>query len=143
MFAGLLALAMLIMKAFPETPTARALMLYLVELPLRMAGQIERKHIILLAIILFAGQSLALIGSAELALAYAVDLSIYYDAVIATSLAAASARLKSAWLFVKTRFIRLTGPLTRARRPRRPKTGDSRRRAANDDEDPRWLVEAA
>lgn len=137
MLAGLLAVAMLIMKLFPRTPTADALTLYLVELPIRTAQRLERKHLILVAILLCAGQSLALIGSAELALAYAVDMSIYYDLLIAAWTAAALGRLKEARLAFRMRRPRRlrARPLTRARAPKRSKTETTCGQPANDEDD--------
>ena len=144
MLIGFFALAMVIMKLFPETPLAQRLMLYLVALPIEAARKLERKHLILLAILLFAGQSFALIGSAELALAYAVDMSLYYDALITVSTAAAATRLKAAGLAVRMRWRRLCGgrPLTRARRPRQSKQAAPRKQAANDDGECRRLQAA-
>jgi hypothetical protein len=144
MVAGLPALAMCFIKLFPRTLTAEALHLYLVELPIRAAQNLERRHLILLAIFLAIGQSLALIGSAELAIAYAVDMSIYYDALLAASAVTAAMHIKAAWLSLKTRIPRLPDPrpLINARSPRRAKAGASRQAPANDDGDDSLLAAA-
>ena len=146
MLAGLLAAAMLVMKLFPETPFARLLHLYLVELPIKLARRIKRTDVILVVIILCAGQTLALAGSFELAMAYAVDLSIYADAVVATYLAALSVRLKNAWWATRSRVTRLLTAVLRPRpRSRRTKRTIARRDdACNDDDHPAsWVALAA
>ncbi|MFN3388882.1 MAG: hypothetical protein ACK40O_08100 [Allosphingosinicella sp.] len=128
MLAGLLGLALLAMTLFPETPLARTLHLYLVELPLRMAGRVERSHIILLVFLLVAGQGLVLIGSAELALAYAVDLSLYADAVLATTLAAAAARVRTVWWTCRSTAARIRRrPAAAARAPDQAGPAERRR----------------
>lgn len=136
MLAGTLALAIVVVRLFPETPLARALHLYLVELPLEMARRIERKHIILLVIVLCAGQTLALAGSVELGLAYAAEMAAYYDALLAASLAAAAARVRGAWLAARTGLARIALALRKPRaRSARTKARPVRAvRPDNDDE---------
>lgn len=135
MLTGLLALVILVIKLFPDTALARSLHRWLVEWPVEMAGRIERKHIILVVILLCAGQTLAIAGSAELALAYAMDMSLYLDTMLAAFIAAAAARLKAAAaafrqavLSVAAR-IRRPRPRTRRRRPSIPRP----RKPSNDD----------
>ncbi|HEX8193233.1 MAG TPA: hypothetical protein VF552_10060 [Allosphingosinicella sp.] len=144
MLTGFLAFAILVIRLFPETPFARALQLFLVEAPLAFAKRIERQHLILLVLLLCMGQTLALLGSAELALAYAVDMSLYADAVIMTTFAAYAARFKAAWRHVRAATLRL---VTRIARPRRRdvRTKAAARRPAppsNDDEPAPALIAA-
>ena len=144
MIAGILALAMLIIKLFPETPTARVLMLYLVELPMRAAQKLERRHIILLAVVICAGQSLVLLGSAELALAYALDMSAYYDLLIVAWTAAAATRAKAAWIAVRMVLPRpsVIRSLARPRSSRRSAATTSCQQADNDEDDIGLLIAA-
>ncbi len=143
MLAGLFALSMLVMKLYPDTLLARSLHLWLVERPLQMADKFERKHLILVAIILFSGPSLAALGSAEVAMLYAVDLSLYVDAVLVTSLSAFAASIKSGWArFVRGAGRRLRGH-RRGTRSRRVRTPQGRRRAPSNDDEPAWARMAA
>jgi type IV secretory pathway VirB6-like protein len=134
MLAGLLALLILVMKLFHETAAARWLHRCLVEVPLARASRIRRSDILFILVLLAAGQSLALLGSVDLAMLYAVDLSLYLDAAIAVSAAAAAASLRARWTSVKAL---LRAPLRRkTRRPARPRSRRSRPlpRTGNDDE---------
>ncbi len=136
MLAGLLGLVILFIRLFPETPIGSALHFYCVELPLRMAHQLERRHLILLFILLCSGQMLAMIGSAELALAYAVDLSIYYDAVITASLAAAAAKLRTAWFAFTQTTSRWLAMVSRPRARSQRETASTPSKAPANDDDP-------
>ena len=139
MLAGLLGLIILFVRLFPKTPFGTALHFYCVELPLLMAHRLERRHLILLFILLCSGQMLAMMGSAELALAYAADLSIYYDAVITASLAAAAAYVRNAWASftrITSRWIRMVSrPRSRSRR----QVTAARDKAPANDDDPAWI----
>jgi hypothetical protein len=141
MITGLLALSMLAMKLYPGTPLAQSLHLWLVERPLQWADRIERKHLILVAVILFSGPSLAALGSAEIAMLYAVDLSLYVDAVLVTSLSAFVAAVKSRW----SSLVRRVGCTVR-----RGRLGKRSRRlrvrkvsAPSNDDEPAWTRVAA
>jgi hypothetical protein len=139
MLAGFLALAILVMRLFPETSLGRSLHFYLVELPLRLARRIERHHLILLVLLLGAGQMFALAGSAELALAYAADLSIYYDALLTATFVSAAAFLKSAWSVGTAALGRLVRRSKMARpRSRRTRAESPRRGTPANDDDPVW-----
>ena len=136
MLTGFLAFAIAVMRLFPETPFARALHHWLVEAPLAFARRIERRHLILLVLLLCMGQTLALLGSAELAMAYAIDLSLYADAVIMTTFAAYTARFKAAWRSVRDASLRLV-PRRTGQRRRAPRSKAAARRTpspSNDDE---------
>ena len=116
MLTAFLAFAILILRLFPETPFARSLHRMLVEAPLAFSKRIERRHIILIAILLLLGETLVLVGSAEIAIAYAIDLSLYADAMIGVTMAASALRLKSAWPHARGAVLRL---ISRKARPRR------------------------
>lgn len=146
MLAGILALVILVVKLFPDTPLARSLHLGFVELPLRLAHRIERKHLILLVILLCSGQMLAVMGSAELALAYAADMSLYYDAMLTSALAAAATMAKSAWSACTVAIGRFVRGVSSARPRSRRKRAEISRCAtpANDDDPVRFrLAQAA
>ena len=138
MLAGFLALVLAIIRLFPETALAKSLHRWFVEIPLEFAQRIERKHIILIAILLCSGQTLALAGGAELAIAYAADMSLYLDAMLATYAAAAMARFRSAAGVLKSavaRAVRMVRPRPRERKPKR--TAPRPPKPGNDD-DPLW-----
>jgi hypothetical protein len=143
MLSGLLGLTILVMTLFPETALGQSLHRYLVEIPLQIADRIERKHVLLVLIMLCSFQTFAMLPTAELAMAYAVDLSLYADAVVATSLAAFSGRLKGALAALKnyagsslSTILRIS---PRARRSRRK--GLALKKPSNDD-DPAWCTAA-
>ena len=139
MLAGLLALAILVVRLFPETPFARFLHLWLVELPVDLARRIERRHVILVVIILCFGQTLALAGSAELAFAFAADMSLYADAALAAYLASVAVRLKAMRWACRDALQRIAARLPRPRR-RSPRTRPSAPRTPKpgNDDDPAW-----
>jgi hypothetical protein len=143
MLAGLFALALVLMKSFPETPFAGLLHRALVEWPIEAAERMERRHIFLIGVILFCGPSLAAFGSAEVAMLYAVDLSLYAEAVMMTSLSAAAVSFKKGWgavAGVVTRALHLGHPRQRSRRVRVPR---SRLGTPSNDDEPAWSHRAA
>jgi hypothetical protein len=141
----LLAGAMLIAKLFPETQAGRWLHRHLVELPLRTVEKLERRHLFYIAVLLVAGQGLALVGTADLAMVAAWDASLYLDIMAAAWTVAAVTRWKTAWAFLRSTAQRLVGreppavrapEQSRAPRVRVPSVpanddaaGDTRRRA--------------
>jgi hypothetical protein len=141
MLTGLLALALVVMKLYPSTPVARSLHRWLVEWPVEAAGRMERRHLILIAILLCCGPSLAALGSADFMMLYAADLSLYADAVLVTSLSAVGLSLKRGWsAFVHRAFgLKRGRPRQRSRRVRAPGSVSA---AANDD-GPAGAAEAA
>ena len=136
MLAGLLALVILVTRLFAETPFACVLHRTFVEQPLDIAQRMERRHLILVAILLCSGQSVMLLGP-ELAMTLAVELSLYADAIVAIALATAATRVRAAW----TRFkagtacvFAIARPRPRARRTRQ--IASSRSTPANDEDHP-------
>jgi len=106
MILGFLLFATVIARSFPDTPFSRTLVKHLVEVPIDAVKKLERRHIILLVFVLFAGQSLAVFGSAELALAYAIDMSVYYDLLIVAWTTSALKGLKTNLFSLKLLLLR-------------------------------------
>jgi hypothetical protein len=143
MLTAFLAFAILVMRLFPETPFARSLHRMLVESPLAFSKRIERRHIILIVILLLLGETLILVGSAEIAIAYAIDLSLYADAMIGVTMAASAVRLKSAWPRGRDAVLRLVsrkGRLVRRAARTKPEARPHAASANDDDPAPARLV---
>ncbi|MCW3796806.1 hypothetical protein OMW55_03170 [Sphingomonas sp. BN140010] len=136
MILGFLLFAAAAVRFFPDTPFARTLVKYLVELPMDAMRKLERRHIILVVILLCAGQSLAILGSAELALAYAVDMSVYYDLLICAWTGSALNSLRTSLSSLR---LHLKRPARRGRGNQRQSRGPARTartaQPANDDDD--------
>lgn len=137
---GLLALATLLMRLFPQTPTARWLHLHMVELPLAALGNLQRKHVLFLILAVAAAQPLMMMGAADLAVVIAWDMTLYVDAAIAVYAAAALARARAAAQQIRARAAYWLGrPFARAR-PRTPSAPRRRPEQAakpgNDDDRP-------
>lgn len=137
----LLVAAMLAGRFMREIPFGRTLHFYLVEEPMRLAGRIERAHLIYLAILLVAGQALIMAAPLELAMIAAWDISLFMDAVIATWTAATVARGKGAWRAFAARFRprRSTARPPARRRTRRPRRTSL---PANDEDGRGWALAA-
>lgn len=137
--AGLLLIATLILKLWPETSSARWLHRALVERPLAFLGGLERRHLIFLIVLLVMAQGAAAIGSMELVTLTAIDVSAYVDAVITVWTIAALNRSRGALTAVFARLPRLRSGKPRQRRARRV----VRRGASNDDDGHRGFALAA
>lgn len=136
MLAGFLGLVIFIVRLFPDIPLSHSLHRFVVEWPLELASRMERRHVILLAIVLFAGPSVAVLG-ADMALVYAVDLSLYADAVVATTIAASAARMKSLWWRFTGSAARLSAAIRKpGQRAGRSRARTSRARKPCNDDDP-------
>lgn len=138
MFAGLVLLVILTMKLFPDLPVSRDLHRGLVELPLAKLAAMRRTHLIfalvLVGMLFTASELIMLLGSADLIMLIAWDVSLYVDAVIAAWTIAAVSRGKAAW---QALVLTVTRPFRAARqRARRRRRDGSAGKAANDsDED--------
>lgn len=125
MLTWLLAGLIVVMKLFPTTPAARALHRAFVERPLEKLSAMDRRHLIFaviaLAMLSTGLEMVMLLGSTDLLMLMAWDVSLYVDAVIAVWTVAAVTRLKGAWRYA---LGRIAAPF-RAARPR-----TSRRRIA-------------
>jgi hypothetical protein len=136
MVAGFGLLVMLTMKLFPAVPVSRLLHQMLVETPLRQLAAMSRRHlffgVILLAMLFASAELIVMLGSADVVMVMAWDVSIYVDAVIAAWALAAVARSRAAWRALAGIVVR---PLRTARRraPRRRRAGTGT--AANDADD--------
>ncbi|TMJ19361.1 MAG: hypothetical protein E6G92_06125 [Alphaproteobacteria bacterium] len=137
MVSGIVLLVIVVMRLFPAIPLSRALHRALVEAPLERLGAMSRRHLIyaaLLAGMMIAGaEVILLLGSADMAMLMAWDVSLYVDGLIATWTISALVRGKSAWNVVAARWL---SPLRRAARPRaRRQRRDPTRTAANDSDE--------
>jgi hypothetical protein len=132
MIWGSLLLAMLVMKAWPETRASRWLHVTLVEQPISAAERFERRHLILLVVGLVMLQAVAMIGSAELATLMAIDISVYVDAMITVWTVAALTRVRGGWTALRAR---IGLPVRRSPRARRSASmRPARKIPSNDDE---------
>lgn len=137
MLAGALAVAILIARLFPETPTGKWLHVHFVEIPLRAASGVERKYVIFALLVLIAGPTIAAAAPVDLALIYALDVSLYIDAVIVVGTAAAFSRCRSAWAAFKMRTSTILRTVRNARPPsarRRATKAQAQRLPSNDDD---------
>ncbi len=137
MLAGLLLLTILTMKLFPRLPVSCQLHHLLVEMPLAALAKISRRHLIfvvaLLVMLVTTSEMIMLLGSTDIAMMLAWDVSIYVDALIAAWTLAAVTRSKAAW---RALAGILTRPLRAARR-RAPRRRSGAHTAANDADDDR------
>jgi hypothetical protein len=136
MFAGIVLLVIMAMRLFPEIPLSRALHRALVEAPLERLAAMSRRHLIyaaLLAGMMLAGaEIILLLGSADMAMLMAWDVSLYVDALIATWTISALVWGKSAWNAVAARCL---SPFRTAARPRAPRRRREASRSADKDSD--------
>jgi hypothetical protein len=127
---------LLIMLLIPESQLGRALQSLLVERPLASLARFERHHLIYAVIIggmAMGSAELIFLAGPELVTMWALNLSIYFDAVIVTYAlsALAAARGLKGWAGRAVRRLVRTMPRPRARRRRsinRPE------KASNDDD---------
>ena len=133
-FAACVAVAMLF---FPHTPFARLCHRELVERPVAALSRFRSHHIlyavILVPVLLSGGEFVAILGADFLA-AYAMELAIYFDAMLISVGAAVLARIRHAAHVFRGMVLRRP----RTNRPRGPRskrrsTGGARK-PANDDE---------
>ncbi|HEX4737638.1 MAG TPA: hypothetical protein VH331_08760 [Allosphingosinicella sp.] len=143
MLTGLLITATLIMMLFPETPLARSLHRHLVEWPLARLAAMDRRHaifaLILIGLALFGSELLVMLGSADLVVGLAWDVSIYADTLLAAAALAAVARSRLAWRALLVRPSRPRRPRARSRRALRAKPSAR----ADDEEGPAWSLALA
>ena len=144
MLTTVIALAIFTTRLFPDTPAAHWFTHWLVEKPVQKAAQVERKHLILFGIILFlvtmGGEMVLMLGSWDLAMLWAVDTSIFVDAMIAVWTIATVTSGKRTWGAIKTRLTVLMRPRARARRI---KTAERKLPSSANDDDGRWSFAVA
>lgn len=137
MLTAIFAVAIFVARLFPETPAGKWLHLNLAELPLRWACGLERKYVIFALLIVIAGPALTAAAPLELALIYALDLSLYIDVVVAVGTAAALTGCKTAWTAIKARASSIANAFRKTRPPsgkRRAAKQRPHRPATNDDD---------
>lgn len=143
MILGLFALCLVVMLAFPETPTARWLHAFMVERPVAWLSKIRRRDIILLFVMvvltLAAGEFVAVFGAAEL-FALGANISLFIDAVIVTTAVTIATAVATVWRNAHALISQFGGAIwrQRARTVRRSKTRKTRRPNALDDDGPAW-----
>ncbi len=149
MLTGLLLGMMLIMRLFPETPLAKTLHCHLVERPVDWVQNRTRHDLLFylaLTFMLLVGDELVvMLGSFELAMMFAWDVSLYVDALIATSALSAAGRWKglTAWMRGKIAVARPAYRRRTRRRARRQISVSKSARPANDDDgDPAFVLAA-
>jgi len=142
---GCLIFLWLIMLLLPHSVAGRLLHLQLVERPLAWLAGCKSHHLIyalIIGSIMLGGGELMFLAGPELVTMWAMNLSIYFDAVIVTYALSAlvAARGLKSWAGEKVR--RIFRPKGRARRAR-PRLGGKPNKASNDDDArPRWKIAA-
>ncbi len=128
-----LAVTTALLRFVPDIALSRWVKTQLVERAATRLLRLERKDVLLVLVLvgmLFAGELVMMLGSADLVLAYAADLAVYGDTLIAVSTLAVVARLGSVTRVIMARLPRLgTEKSSRARRQRKP----PRNLGSNDD----------
>ncbi len=140
--AGLLLLAALIMKLWPETGLAHWLRASLIDQPLATLRRIKRVHLVFLIVGLGVIYSFSTAGMPHLGVAAAVDVSIYVDAMITIWTVAAFTRAKTSWTTLRAR-LKPPRRMNRQRARRSTAVRRVRGKPANDDDGHGWPVRAA
>jgi hypothetical protein len=141
MFCAMMVAAIVVMRLFPETPTARFLHRWLAEKPAAWLARIERKHVIFLVlaallVVVLRDAVPMVAGASDLALFAMWDASVYLDVVMAAWTIAALARGRSGWAVVRHRIARsVARRRVRAPRPRSRRSKPMRPTANEDDGD--------
>lgn len=135
MTGWVLAIALVVLlRWFPDLPVSRLLHRHLVERPVAALLDLERvqvlKLLLLVGLLLMAGDLVMLLGSSEMLLLYAADLALYVDALITVYTAATVARFRS----VRTAILHPLR-LMKGNRRRRSTSRAAARKPANDDSD--------
>ncbi|WNO53902.1 hypothetical protein [Stakelama saccharophila] len=137
-----LLVAMAILWRFPDSVAGQVLHRWTVAAPASLLGGIERRHFIFLILLLalsLAGEAVLMMGSADMAVIFAWDISAYIDLIIAGWTVATAIRAKSAIATTGARTRRIVGRTIRPRAARTRKTVQrttARRPAANDQDGP-------
>jgi hypothetical protein len=136
---GFMIAVALVLRLAPQSPAGRLLNRHLVERPLSVLGRMQRHHVIALLIIIGllagSGEMIVAMGGMDVAMIYAIDLSIYIDGLLATLALASLARTRSGFALMRSALFsrqRRAFGRRRVRQPRKP----GHRSSANDDEHP-------
>lgn len=138
MFAGMLLGIVLTMHLFPDIPIARSMHRAFVEALLASFGRMTRTHLIFavvaVAMLVSFSELIMLLGSSDIVMLMAWDVSLYVDAAIAAWTIAAVARAKG---FLHYLAARITSPFQRSPRPRasRRRPAEARKPANDPDAD--------
>jgi hypothetical protein len=146
MLAGFVILLVAMIKFFPDTPTGRGLHRLFVEIPIEQCAKFERRHLIFLVLFVLMAESLMVIGAADLATAYLLDLSTYFDVLTVAAVLKAVTPIKSGVTKMNTRLkLRFRRPATSRARHKGTKAsvGRQRPKASNDDGGPRAQLRVA
>ncbi len=147
LLAAMLFAALLLLRFAPDTSLARWVHIFAVELPAKKILALRRRDLIFLILVaglMIAGaEVIAVLGSSELMLAYATDLSIYFDTVLAAYAIAIASRFgqRKSTVLALGRNIRMTrGGRSSGRRKRIQKSSPQ---SAENDDDHHIVVPAA
>jgi hypothetical protein len=148
-FYGFVLALTAVMRFAPDSPTGRLLNRQLVDVPLRVLGGMQRHHLIfvvlLLGFVLGSSELLLMLGSADAAVLYVLDLSFYIDGLMAALAMASLARTRSGLTVLRTRTASFATRLRRVfgrRRVRSVATRPGSRKASNDDDRPAFALAA-
>src|SRR5688500_13497287 len=98
-FCGFVLALILVMRLAPRSPAARLLHRQLVEAPLERLAKLKSHHlfyvVILPVLLLGGGEILVAAGSVDFIFVYAMDLAIYFDAVLVSYALAAFAMARN------------------------------------------------
>lgn len=135
--ASVLLAIIALLRGAPDTPFSRTIRALLVERPCRWWLKRTRREaiqmLVLAGLFLFAGEMVMMLGSTDLVLAYALDLSIYIDAILAASILTVSHQVGRVFRGVTSLLpSRTAKPKPRERRLRKADC----RKPANDEDGP-------
>jgi len=133
--ALLIIVAILAIRFQPDAAISRLADRYLVRPLAGWLNKLDRRHLIfgllVLLIVLLAGEMLAALGPLDMGLVLMWDVASFADALVATTLAASAMRLRPvrAWIGAVARVVP-------RRRERRPAAAVRKTSAANDEDGP-------
>ena len=110
---GLLPLSIVVMTLWPETPAARTLHRWLVEMPVQGLARIKRVHLIIALLLVgfaFVGGGMMALFGPHVALGFVVDLAVYLDVATAAATVAVLAKGRSAALMLRAWWIGHAAP---------------------------------
>jgi len=141
LFALTIAAIMLALRCFPDAIVSKIVASKLIQPVAALLMKVERRHILFFllfaAVIMFAGELLALGGPLDAGLIVLWDVATYVDILSVLAVAGATSRCLAAWRAVKARISRSR---MRQARPRTNRARAVRRRSeraappANDDD---------
>ncbi|MFM5929339.1 MAG: hypothetical protein ACKOPQ_00340 [Novosphingobium sp.] len=140
LFVVMLLSAVLLLKLLPDASLSRSLRQTIVAPLANWLLNRSRRDVIYIfvlgGLLLFAGEVVLMLGSADLVYAYALDLALYFDAVIAASLIGAARHARA--------VVRTFGRLFPVRRPkpRQRRTRSHTRHVPANDDDGQTLLAA-